>query len=156
MNTHVTLTYEERARANAKAVRQRTFGNAKATEREPRYYAPPTLAMAVREPRNHVLAWHAYLEALKDFNAPRRFVKMECFHHGVSYQEICSKSRTDRLAQARKLIMRATHEAFPHLSSNQLGKLINKDHTTILFHLGRLGCKSQSAKDWREKKARAG
>ena len=171
MNQHVTLTYEERARANAKAIRERLYGKAKVVniakvaveppsseqrKRKRLYFTTPTKQLLRDEPRHHVEAWLAYRSALNDFNHPRRFVKLKCFEHGVTYDEICSKVRTDRLAHARKLIMIATHEEFPHLSSPQLAKLINKDHTSVLAYLGRLKCKSQAAKEWREKKARAG
>lgn len=157
--------------ANAKAIRARLYGPPKVvniakvaveppasvqSKRKRLYFIKPTRQMLRDEPRHHVEAWQAYRSALNDFNHPRRFVKLKCFEHGVTYDEICSKVRTDRLAHARKLIMIATHEEFPHLSSPQLAKLINKDHTSVLAYLGRLKCKSQSAKEWREKKARAG
>lgn len=178
MNTHVTLTpsqlapasYEQQARANAKAVLDRLYGKPKVVniakaviehaqyrqkKRKRLYYLKPTKQMMRNEPRHHMDAWNAYRSAMNDFNQPRRFVKLKCFEHGVTYEEICSKVRTDRLAHARKLIMIATHEEFPNLSSPQLGNLINKDHTSVLAYLGRLKCKSQAAKEWREKKARA-
>lgn len=170
MNQHVTLTYEERARANAKAIRDRLYGKpkvvniAKSTLTTPAsvlkrrkrvYYAAPTRQMLRNEPRHHVDAWKAYKSALNDFNQPRRFVKMKCFEYGVTYELLCSSGRPRYLSRIREQIIQATHDAFPTLSTPILGKLINKDHTSVLKYLGRLKCKSQAAKKWREKKARA-
>ena len=67
MNTHVTLTYEERARANAKAIRDRLYGKPKVVN-VIREVLAPKVEEAKRgkahneEPAEHVKAyylWHS-------------------------------------------------------------------------------------------------
>lgn len=170
MNAQQNLTsYEEAARASAKALRAKYFGRPKvvnvaavelepisdATSRQQRRYLKPTPLMLATEPRHHMEAWKAYKSAVNDINPSRQFVKFKCFEYGVTYDLVCSGARPRYLSQIREQIIQATHDAFPTLSTPQLGKLINKDHTSVLKYLGRLKCKSQSAKAWREKKVRA-
>ena len=170
MNAYQNHTsYEEAARARALAIRTKLYGrpkivNVAAVELEPiseetvrqeRRYLKPTPHMIANEPRHHMEAWKAYKSALNDINPSRQFVKFKCFEHGVTYDLVCSAARPRYLSRVREQIIQATHDAFPTLSTPILGKLINKDHTSVLKYLGRLKCKSQAAKKWREKKARA-
>lgn len=175
MNQMVTISYEEQAKARARqrhiqlygkpkvvnlvqfsqVVEPQPTGNQSPTAPRVTQYLLPTAHMLKNEPRHHMDAWAAYLDALKDISPARRFVKMQCFIHGVTYEQICSDIRPRYLSRARELIMIATHEAFPDLPTTRLGNLINKNHTSVLKYLGRLKCKKQSSREWREKQARA-
>ena len=175
MNQMVTSSYEDQAKARARQRHIQLYGKPKVVNLvqfshvvEPAMtggqsltalrvvqYPLPTAQMLKNEPRHHMAAWASYLDALKEISPARRFVKMQCFVHGVTYKEVCSDRRPRYLTRAREQIIISTHEAYPDLSTTQLGNLINKDHTSVLNYLGRLRCKSQASREWREKKARA-
>ena len=51
--------------------------------------------------------------------------------HGVTVEELLGRVRTQRLVDARRSAIWALHQRGT-MSLNQIGKLLNKDHTTIL------------------------
>ena len=172
MNQMVTISYEETLKAEARARRLRLMGKSKVVnilqERSPcdwdapepvvhfPGYLQPTKLMIEREPRLHVNLWIEYQSSSQDPRPAHRFVKMRCLHHGITFKDFQSPSRKRVLAHKRRDIIIETHEAFPHLSSTQLGQLANKDHTSVLHMLGRVKQKAVAMTEWREKKARAG
>ncbi len=175
MNQMVTISYEDQVKARARQRHLQLYGKPKVVNlvkfsqvveqdqtasqspAQPRVvqYPLPTAQMRKNEPRHHMDAWASYLDALRELSPARRFVKMQCFIHCVTYKDVCSDRRPRYLTRARRQIVNSTHEAFPDLSTTQIGNLINKDHTSVLNYLGRLRCKSQASREWREKRARA-
>lgn len=84
------------------------------------------------EPIAHVLAYRAQ----RDGTTPYKFVRLQAEAEGISYQTLISKRFLD-LAPLRQAVVRKTAERFPHLTSPQLGRLFGRDHTAILYTLGR-------------------
>ncbi|QRE76508.1 helix-turn-helix domain-containing protein [Methylobacterium aquaticum] len=59
--------------------------------------------------------------------------------HCVSVVTLMGPDRTAPVLAARWAAIAAVHEAFPHLSLPRLGHVFQRDHTTILNALRRLG-----------------
>lgn len=171
MTQMVTISYEETLKAKARARRLKLMGKPKVVNilqdpspsagdaPEPVVHFPgylqPTRLMIEREPRAHVDRWGEYQSSCRDPRPAHGFVKMRCLHYGITFKEFQSPSRNRVLAHKRRDIIIETNEAFPHLSSTQLGQLANKDHTTVLHMLGRVKKKAIAMREWREKQARA-
>jgi len=61
--------------------------------------------------------------------------------HGLTYADLLSKSRSRRLIPARFDAIAAVKIAKPHLSLPQIGKLFNRDFSTIAHALRQRGWK---------------
>lgn len=171
MNQMVTISYEDQLKAEARARRMRLMGKPKVVNilQEPNAcawdapdtqvhfpgYIQPTRVMIEREPKAHVDLWAEYQVARRDPRPAHQFAKMRCLAHGITFEAFQSRSRNRVLAHKRRDIIIETHQAFPHLSSTQLGQLANKDHTTVLHMLGRVKQKAVAMREWREKQVRA-
>lgn len=57
--------------------------------------------------------------------------------YGMDERQIYGNRRDRHTFGARREAIHKVSEAFPNLSSTQLGKLFNRDHTSILNALGR-------------------
>lgn len=57
--------------------------------------------------------------------------------HDLSYRDIVGYDARDVVMRARRAAIRAVVQAKPHLSMPQVGRLFQRDHTTIMHHLGR-------------------
>jgi len=57
--------------------------------------------------------------------------------HGVSFDEIIGPRRDRKTVAARFDAIAAVHKARPDLSTPQLGRIFNRDHTSILHALSR-------------------
>lgn len=171
MNQMVTISYEDQLKAEARARRMRLMGKPKVVnimqdlEAWPEDvpapavqfpgYLQPTRFMIEQEPRAHVDLWGKYQAALRDPRPAHQFAKTRCLAYGITFEAFQSRSRNRVLAHKRRDIIIETHQAFPHLSSTQLGQLANKDHTTVLHMLGRVKKKTIAMREWRGKQARA-
>lgn len=163
MNQMVTISYEEQLKARAKAVRQRLMGKGKVvnilTEVHSSEagsdveYLPPTALMKMREPREHVNTWsrhqHAIRDAERDPNKVRKFIKLRCIAHGMTYERFQSDKRDQETSMTRRLIILETDAQFPGLKSTYLGQLAHKNHTTILYMRGTV--KKGFVSKWRKK-----
>lgn len=58
--------------------------------------------------------------------------------HGLTSDDIIGRSRKLNVLAARKEAMRMAHSLRPDLSSPQLGRIFKRDHTTILYILGKI------------------
>lgn len=164
MNQMVTISYEEQLKAKAKAVRQRLMGkgnvvniavHAKATRTDVgvvRYLAP-TRQMKKLEPREHVNTWNRHQRAIRDAerdpNKVRKFIKLRCIAHGMTYEHFQSEKRDQETSMTRRLIILETDAQFPGLKATYLGQLAHKNHTTILYMRGTV--KKGFVSKWREK-----
>jgi hypothetical protein len=63
---------------------------------------------------------------------------------GVSPVDIVGPRRTRELVAARRLAIQFVHDHCPHLTFAGIGRVFNRDHTTILWSLGRLTHETKS------------
>lgn len=61
--------------------------------------------------------------------------------HGVTYKQVISKGRVTRIAQARQAAMCAVKQARPGISLPKIGRLFDRDHTTVIASMQRRGFK---------------
>jgi chromosomal replication initiation ATPase DnaA len=54
----------------------------------------------------------------------------------VPVSEILGRARTILIMRARRAAIRQVKKELPALSSTQIGRIFNRDHTTILYALG--------------------
>lgn len=58
--------------------------------------------------------------------------------HGLTRAQILGPDRKRPLVIARHEAMRAVAAAYPSMSSPCIGRLFNRDHSTVLYALGRI------------------
>jgi hypothetical protein len=66
-------------------------------------------------------------------------------HPGIRFADLRSGSRTRVHVAARKAVAKAIHRMRPDKSFTEIGRFLNRDHTTILALLDRLECKRRKA-----------
>ena len=66
-------------------------------------------------------------------------------HQGIKLADLRSGSRTRVHVAARKAVAKAIHRLRPDKSFTEIGRFLNRDHTTILALLDRLECKRRKA-----------
>lgn len=72
----------------------------------------------------------------------RQIIDSVAAKHGLTYNDIVGRSRRFDIAAARKEAMKMANSLRPDLSMPQLGIQFKRDHTSILYALGRLSrCK---------------
>lgn len=65
----------------------------------------------------------------------REMVAVAAREHGVTVSDVMGSGRIPPISAARHDAIRATKAAFPHLSLSQIGRLFNRNHTTINYAL---------------------
>jgi hypothetical protein len=65
----------------------------------------------------------------------RYFIADAARAHGVTVADVLGRGRIPPISAARHDAIRATKAAFPHLSLSQIGRLFNRNHTTINYAL---------------------
>ena len=68
----------------------------------------------------------------------RQLIAAVASEAGVGVRDIYSRSRRSHVCQTRREAMRAVAARFPKLSMPQIGRLFGREHTTVLYSLGRL------------------
>ena len=68
----------------------------------------------------------------------REVIRAVAVAHGYGVADVLGPGRGRKIAEARNAALRAVEDRWPHLSSNQLGAIFARHHTTILHALGRL------------------
>lgn len=104
-----------------------------------------TLAEAKKRGVPEAQVWNE--RAAADLSPRERMLKLiaqVAEKHGVKASDILSKQNrkcrgTKSVSIARHAAVAAVHLAFPHMSSVQLGRLFNRDHSTILHSISRAG-----------------
>lgn len=71
----------------------------------------------------------------RDFT--RALIEEVAKRHGLTAGHIVSRCRERRIVVARYEAIIAVHRARPTMSSPQLGRMFNLDHSTVLYALGR-------------------
>jgi chromosomal replication initiation ATPase DnaA len=65
-------------------------------------------------------------------------VRVVSFIHGIEVRDILGKRRIRTIVDARHEAIQTIHARFPKISSVQIGKFFDMDHSSILFALGHL------------------
>lgn len=113
----------EAARAAALAEARRAYEEARAAEREAE-------ALADRE-RVRALAAQV-LTPVQLAREPKRIIAHTAEAFGFTYADILGPRQLAPLVRARWAAIAAVREARPDISTTQLGRVFNRDHTTIL------------------------
>lgn len=71
------------------------------------------------------------------YGASRQIIADIARAHGLTYADLVGPRTLRRIVVARWEAMRAVLEHSPHLSSTHIGRLFNRDHTSVLYALGR-------------------
>ncbi len=79
-----------------------------------------------------------------DRRTARDIIKEVATTHDVTLDEIVGEGRTKRVVRARHEAMWAVHVHKPYLTSVSIGRLFNRDHTLVLYVLGKLRCGKKS------------
>lgn len=66
-------------------------------------------------------------------------IKQVCEAHNVPVAYVLGKSRNRAIVDARQAAMAAVYQLRPDMSCPQIGKLFNRDHTTVLYAIVKLG-----------------
>lgn len=126
MNALVTLSYEDRLKVSYKAVQARTYGKPRMVNLIAQQ--SPTVANDAETPDAGLIA-----------RSPRGFMKARCVHHGVTFAQMVDSGRmTKKAIGIRKTIVGEIMERFPDLTITHLARLLNRNHTTVLYLLDRM------------------
>jgi len=69
----------------------------------------------------------------------KQYVMLRCKELGINFQEIMGSRRQKDLSNARTLLIAEVYQRFPLLSLPLIGKIFDKDHTSILAAVRRAG-----------------
>lgn len=143
MNMQITaqpFTSEAEYQREAKARARRLWAPRKAKQPEPVERKAEVVFLTQRAPAwewadvhfdAHVMAFRAHRMT------PYKFIRMLAEEEGLSYEVLISRKELRRLAPQRQAIIVKTAERFPRLSCLQLAALFKRDHSSILWTLGR-------------------
>lgn len=142
MNTHVTLTYEERARANAKAIRARLYGKPKVVNviREVLAQKPEEKKngkILEAEPIEHVKAYHLWHNCSFKRTTMVDYAEELCKQKGTTLEAICYMRRLRALTHVLDYVVFETKAMFPHKSISEIGRMVNREHSSIVRSLER-------------------
>lgn len=132
MTIHASISIEQQLREAHKARQARFAAAAARVQKKPE--TPPAAPVA----DNITLPLR--------MENPRDFAKALCAERGITYAQLVEENRRKDMAVIRKEIIRATHEKFPTCSMPQLGKIFKRNHTTILWCVGKLAAKEELVK----------
>lgn len=113
--------------------------------------APPPPPMAVRLQRRMYLLPKVRVRPKVTYGCPinllapaaaATIIRLVALRTGVSADDIIGPRRHRPIAAARKAAIKLVHSHCPHLSMPAIGRIFHRDHTTILFSLGRTARKS--------------
>lgn len=67
----------------------------------------------------------------------RQIIALVAAENGLTFDEVVSRSRTRRIVMVRKLAIAKVRADKPNMSLTQIGKIFDRDHTSILAALGK-------------------
>ena len=70
--------------------------------------------------------------------SPDEFIKLACEALGITPDILRLKSRKGELVFIRAAIIRRLMELYDNLTLKKMGKLINRDHSTVLYYRDRM------------------
>ena len=103
---------------------------------QPRPGRPSQKAKQVCE---DILAKYRAISVLSDLPSGKDIIKGVCERHGVSMSAILGHNRQRRIVAVRQQAMVEVYETREDYSLSQIGRLFNRDHTTILAALKKHG-----------------
>lgn len=71
-------------------------------------------------------------------STPRSEARRIALDHGVKMEEVCGPHRHAAVVAARHEIILTLHDRF-NLTPSQIGRIVGKDHTSVLYVLGKHG-----------------
>ena len=129
-----TNSYEAQIIARAKAARAACYGRPRIVN----------LAVDKPEPKPEPV-----------ISGPMSFIKAKCAEHGLTYEEMTAKNQHDRSVETRNAIIKATAAEYPDMLVSRLARLFKRNHSTILYALGRSQKKKASMAAINRRDARA-
>lgn len=118
-----------------------------ALPRTPVVKMPPPGAPAVRRLPRATGPKPTPKPPIEDFGRPspitsktevRKMVAEAAEEFGLFEDEIYSKQRNKCVVFARHVVIHRLRKRFPHWSFPQIGRAVGRDHTTVMYVLGRL------------------
>jgi len=79
--------------------------------------------------------WEEYLRELSVYEA----MKITSIAMGVRMRDVWGPSREQSISDARHACMRILRERFPRMSTTTIGKIMNRDHTSVVAGLRKKG-----------------
>lgn len=70
---------------------------------------------------------------MKDGTEVKTIQRLVAEQYGFTIKELWSSRKTDGRAKARMITCYICMESVPDLSYNQLGKILGRDHTTVMY-----------------------
>lgn len=149
MNQHVSISYEETLKAEARERRLRLVGKPKVVNitQEPPVEQPQVLLLTNRQPafelpprfttsKRYTLTWEGdhWIEVTFDRNMTQIAIDVLRGFPNVTLSEIKGAHRTRNIVFPRHLTTYMIHLERPDISYPRLGKFMGgRDHTSILF-----------------------
>lgn len=87
---------------------------------------------------DHIKAFRLHQFAKSEELTPVQFARLCARYEGLVWDALVAPDPHRIHYAARFIVINRVANAFPHLSSTQLGRIFNRNHCTILFNLGRL------------------
>lgn len=137
MNQHVTLTYEERARANAKAIRDRLYGKPKVVNviREVLAHKADEAKRGKildAEPIEHVKAYYLWHKCVFKRTTMIDYAEQLCDQKGTTLEQISGMRRIRALTHILDYVVFEVKAMFPHKSLSEIGRMVNREHSSIV------------------------
>lgn len=114
---------------------------ARAKRIKDKFYAPkpqePKIQFQPRRQDEHVKAFRAWQAWTGVVMTPKAFFESLCWLSGYTVDFIKSKEGMKKYYNVRRSIVRSIHERYPYLGSPRIGRIVNRDHTTVLYSLGK-------------------
>lgn len=85
----------------------------------------------------HVRDYRLHMLNRREILTPLDYVKMRCLQERVAFELLIGTARQQGIVEFRWALCVEVKERWPHLSSPQMGKIFNRDHTTILWAMRR-------------------
>ena len=150
MTTGAIGTIERSAKLHAMEVRARLFGPSLRTRRRPRDVIkimrpgdPDPLPL----PEPEIIVLNPVPVPDPIYIAPSaKIIKEVAEKHKVSAGEIKGPRRNRYILAARFEAILRIHRELPHLSLPQIGRIFNRDHTTILYVIRKYGAQTRDQK----------
>lgn len=70
--------------------------------------------------------------------SPRFLISLVAMKHGLCPKDIKARWKPERVVLARNEAIKLVATTCPGLSHPQIGKLFDRDATTVMYHLGKL------------------
>ena len=87
---------------------------------------------------DHVKARELIMWAKSRFLSPAQFARAQCAAWGVNIDDLRASRGSGDVPLLRYILINRLKAAYPHLTATQIGKIIHKTHSTVLFTLGEL------------------